>query len=118
MDTRPPWKKGYRQYLWIGLFVVAFGVYIAKEAFDSFHTGVPVHMSNSSSMSAVEASGFSVLVILLGILFIAVGLGWNKLKGQHPSYGIKRLYFCRLPCLILLVLAAYPRYNVATLKSS
>jgi hypothetical protein len=83
MDTRPPWKRSYRQNIWVGLFVVAFGVYIAKEARDSFLTGKPVSMGHMSSMSGWEAAGFSVLVILLGFFFMAIGFGWNKSKDQQ-----------------------------------
>jgi len=83
MDTRPPWKRSYRQNIWIGLFVVAFGIYIAKEALESFHTGKPVSMGQMSSMSGWEAAGFSVLVILLGLFFMAIGFGWNKTKDQQ-----------------------------------
>lgn len=83
MDTRPPWKKSYRQNIWIGLLVVAFGVYIAKEARDSFLTGKPVSMGHMTSMSGWEAAGFSGLVILLGVFFMAIGFGWNKSKDQQ-----------------------------------
>ena len=83
MDTTPYSKRNPRRFIWIGLIMVAVGIYIGKEARDSFHTGKPVPMGRMTSMSDWEAAGFSALVILFGGIFMAAGFGWIKPKGPH-----------------------------------
>jgi hypothetical protein len=83
MDTTPFVKRSLRRYIWMGLIMVAVGIYTGIEARDSFRTGKPVPMGHMVSMEAWEASGFSALVILFGGIFMAAGFGWIKSKDHH-----------------------------------
>lgn len=83
MDTTPYSKRSPRRSIWMGLIMVAVGLYIGNEARDAFHTGKLVPMGHMVSMEAWEAAGFAALVILFGFIFMAAGFGWIKSKDQH-----------------------------------
>jgi hypothetical protein len=73
-----------RRWIWIGLIVVAVGLWEGKDGLDSYKTGEPVHGYNRVEHQWWEELGFAVLTVLFGLLVIASGLGWIKPRGDRP----------------------------------
>jgi hypothetical protein len=71
----PPAKQRLRRYFWIGLIVVAAGLWQGKQALESFRTGQPIHTLHYGAMEWWVEAAFSAGTVLFGLCAIGVGRG-------------------------------------------
>jgi putative Mn2+ efflux pump MntP len=76
-------KPSSRKWIWIGLIVIAVGIWEIKESVDSYRTGEPIHTYRHTTMEWWEQLPVAGLTILFGGLVVGVGFGWIKPRGTN-----------------------------------
>ena len=77
-----PKSDGLRKYVWIGLIVVAAGLWMCREALQAWRTGGFVYQLHGPTLDPLSALGLAILVVLFGILAVLAGLRVIKLRSN------------------------------------
>jgi hypothetical protein len=70
------------QSIIIGVIVIAVGIWMGKEGFDAYRTGQAIHTADMKTMEWWQQIPAAGLIVLVGILMIANGLGCFKSRGD------------------------------------
>jgi len=76
--------RASRRWIWIGLIVIAVGIFQGKEGLDSRRTGAPIYTYRHTKLEWWEQLGLGGLTIAFGGLVVAAGLGWIRPRGERP----------------------------------
>jgi hypothetical protein len=80
----PATLRASRKWIWIGLIVIAVGVWQGKEGLESYRTGKLIYTYRHTSLDWWEQIPIAAVTILFGGLVTAAGLGWIRPRGERP----------------------------------
>jgi hypothetical protein len=76
----PPTPDRSLKNVIMGICTVAAGVWMGSLGLESLRTGIPVQMSNTTSLEGWIVLPMGAFLVFLGFCVIGVGLGYIKLK--------------------------------------